>query len=44
MFTPYVVNGLPLGFQCNCGSAEARDIVCIDEHGMRMFSFAHSNL
>ncbi|RMX52982.1 hypothetical protein pdam_00025094, partial [Pocillopora damicornis] len=32
MFTPYVVNGLPLGFQCNCGSAEARDIVCIDEH------------
>lgn len=33
MFTPYVVNGLPLGFQCNCGSAEARDIVCIDEHG-----------
>ncbi|PFX12541.1 Slit-like 3 protein [Stylophora pistillata] len=32
MFTPYVVNRLPLGFQCNCGSAEARDIVCIDEH------------
>ncbi|PFX14082.1 Reticulon-4 receptor [Stylophora pistillata] len=32
MFTPHVVKGLPLGFQGNCGSGEARDIVCIDQY------------